>query len=232
MECLVITLALETATMAAAVAVLDDDEILAEVVASADRHHTESLLPAAAEVLGSLGISVSQIDRVVVDVGPGLFTGLRVGLATARSLSAARGIGLTGLTSLEILAADPSLAGAEQVTAVIDARRGEVFAQTFVLGGALPVPVGAPSVLTPEALADRVAGERAVLIGDGARRYAGVLAAASTTIAEVSIPSPGVAGRLAVAHRALPQDPVDVLPLYLRDPDAVANFSVAAQISR
>ena len=227
-----ITLALETATTAAAVAVLDGGDILAEVVASADRHHTESLLPAAAALLGSLGISVSQIDRVVVDLGPGLFTGLRVGLATARSLAAARGIGLIGLTSLEVLAFDPALAGAERVTAVVDARRGEVFAQTFVLGGALPMPVGAPMVLAPQALVEQLAGDGGVVIGDGARRYAELFSATSTVTVEVAIPSPGVAGRLAIAHGAVPEDPVGVVPRYLRDPDAVANFTVAAQITR
>ena len=135
-----ITLALETATTAAAVAVLDDDVVLAEAVASVDRHHTESLLPCAAELLGSLGLGVGEVERIVVDVGPGLFTGLRVGLATARSLAAARGIGLIGLTSLEILAADPLVEAEARVTAVVDARRGEVFAQRFVLGGPRPVP--------------------------------------------------------------------------------------------
>ena len=87
-----ITLALETATTAAAVAVLDDDVVLAEAVASVDRHHTESLLPCAAELLGSLGLGVGEVERIVVDVGPGLFTGLRVGLATARSLAAGRDV--------------------------------------------------------------------------------------------------------------------------------------------
>ena len=227
-----ITLVLETATTAAAVALLDDGELLAEMVASDDRHHTESLLPAAAELLGGLGLSVGQIDRVIVDVGPGLFTGLRVGLATARSLAVARGIGLIGLTSLEILAADPRVEAETHVTAVVDARRGEVFAQRFVVGGVRPEPVGDPLVITPTGLAERLAGTSGVLVGDGALRYADILGSTGATIVELAMPSPGVAGQMADAASITPVDPVVVVPLYLRDPDAVANFTVAAQISR
>ena len=228
---LVITLVLETATTAAAVAVLDDAEILAERVASDDRHHTESLLPAAAELLGSHGLSVNRVGRVVVDVGPGLYTGLRVGLATARSLASARGIGLIGLTSLEILAADPRVAQHDRVTAIVDARRGEVFAQCFEIVGSRPTAAGEPMVLRPEALAERLA-ERDVLVGDGAVRYADVLGAQGATIVDLTMPSPGVAGRLAAVAAIPPSDPHGVVPLYLRDPDAVANFTVAAQITR
>ena len=187
-----ITLALETATTAAAVAVLDDDVVLAEAVASVDRHHTESLLPCAAELLGSLGLGVGEVERIVVDVGPGLFTGLRVGLATARSLAAARGIGLIGLTSLEILAADPLVEAEARVTAVVDARRGEVFAQRFVLGGPRPVPDGEPVVVSPEALAGRLA-DGDVLVGDGAERHAEMLRGAGARIVGLILPAPGVA---------------------------------------
>ena len=227
-----IALSFETATTAAAVAVLDDDEVLAEVVASEDRHHTESLLPAAAELLGSLGISVGQVERVVVDVGPGLFTGLRVGLATARSLAAARGIGLIGLTSLEILAADPRIGEVHRVTAVVDARRGEVFAQRFRLGGPRPMAETEPQVLTPADLAAQLGDVGGVLVGDGAVRYAELLGPTGAKIVELTVPAPGVAGRLAAASALVAVDPVEVVPLYLRDPDAVANFTVAAQINR
>ena len=226
-----ITLALETATTAAAVAVLDDDVVLAEAVASVDRHHTESLLPCAAELLGSLGLGVGEVERIVVDVGPGLFTGLRVGLATARSLAAARGIGLIGLTSLEILAADPLVEAEARVTAVVDARRGEVFAQRFVLGGPRPVPAGEPVVVSPEALAGRLA-DGDVLVGDGAERHAEMLRGAGARIVGLILPAPGVGGRLAASGALEAVDPVGVLPLYLRDPDAVANFTVASQLSR
>jgi len=228
----VIALSFETATTAAAVAVLDDAEVLAEVVASEDRHHTESLLPAAVELLGSLGIPVGQVERVVVDVGPGLFTGLRVGLATARSLAAARGIGLIGLTSLEILAADPRIGDADLVTAVVDARRGEVFAQRFRLGGLRPMAETEPQVLTPADLVAQLGDVGGVVVGDGAARYAALLGPTGAEVVEVTVPAPGVAGRLAVGAALAGVEPVEVVPLYLRDPDAVANFTVAAQIDR
>lgn len=225
-----ILLAFETATTAAAVAVLRDGEVVGEVVASNDRHHTESLLPAAAQLLGSIGASPNEIDAVVVDVGPGLFTGLRVGVATARSLAVARGLPLVGLSSLEILASDSAIEDDELVTAVVDARRGEVFAQTFGLQGGVRQAVDAPRVLSPADLAAELANEPRTLVGDGAARHAEAFS--SHRIVDVVIPSPAVAGLMAV-KRSLPGiDPTMVVPLYLRDPDAVANFTVASQLSR
>ena len=117
------------------------------------------------------------------------------------------------------------------MTAVVDARRGEVFAQRFVLGGPRPVPDGEPVVVSPEALAGRLA-DGDVLVGDGAERHAEMLRGAGARIVGLILPAPGVAGRLAASGALEAVDPVGVLPLYLRDPDAVANFTVASQLSR
>ena len=87
-------------------------------------------------------------------------------------------------------------------------------------------------MITPTGLAERLAGTSGVLVGDGALRYADILGSTGATIVELAMPSPGVAGQMADAASITPVDPVVVVPLYLRDPDAVANFTVAAQISR
>ena len=224
-----ITVALETATAAASVAVVIDDQPAVELVASTDRHHTEALLPALAELLASTGHGPQDIDVIVVDVGPGLFTGLRVGVATARSLASALGLGLLSISSLELLAA--SVLEAPTCTAVVEARRAEVFVQSSELGSPRPRAVGEPLVLSPAALADELrAGTRAPLVvGDGAQRYAAELEAAGATLeSSLEIPSAGAAATMAAAGLlGTPLAPAAVVPHYLRDPDAVANFQVA-----
>ena len=84
-------LALETATTAGAVALSVDGHLVGELVTTTHREHAETLLPGAAALLAEAGLSPAELDAVVVDLGPGLYTGLRVGVSTARSLAMAAG---------------------------------------------------------------------------------------------------------------------------------------------
>jgi tRNA threonylcarbamoyladenosine biosynthesis protein TsaB len=230
-------LALETATIAGAVALSVDGKLLGELVTTTSRAHAETLLPAAAALLAEAGLEPAELDAVVVDVGPGLFTGLRVGVATARSMAMAAGIGVVGLTSLEILASDPALDGASSVIALVDARRGEVFAQRFRRSQGAALALGPPAVLSPSALIPWAAsgpgaGQAVAVIGDGALRYPEAVDAigGAVLVDSVKLPSPAVACSLAEGQRRRRRDrrePTAVRPLYLRAPDAVSNFRVA-----
>jgi tRNA threonylcarbamoyladenosine biosynthesis protein TsaB len=227
-------LALETATAAGAVALEVDGVLFDELVTTRNRQHTETLLAGALSLLDAAEMTISEIDAVVVDVGPGLFTGLRVGVSTARSLAMASGIGVIGLSSLEILAADEAVSGAEAVLGVVDARRGEVFAQLFTSAEAGFEPRSAPVVLAPEGLVNLVerfapVGASVAVIGDGALRYEDAVRSiqGALLVESVSLPSPAVACRLARRRGVAARLPVEVVPIYLRDPDAIANFSVA-----
>jgi tRNA threonylcarbamoyladenosine biosynthesis protein TsaB len=138
-------LAIESATDTVGVALFRDDGGSAERVHEGGRTHAELLAPAIEEVCAVSGCTVGDIDAIAVDVGPGLFTGLRVGVATAKALGQSLGIGVLGVSSLDILAAAvvdrvaASLSGADRgstprvgtVASVIDARRGEVFAAVY-----------------------------------------------------------------------------------------------------
>ncbi len=139
-------LAIETATDTVAVALLRDDGGVTERVHAGGRAHAELLAPSIEEVCASAGCTVSQLDAIAVDIGPGLFTGLRVGVATAKALSQALGIGVLGVTSLDVLAAAALDADRERrvsaepggsgpplgaTASVVDARRGEVFAAVY-----------------------------------------------------------------------------------------------------
>jgi tRNA threonylcarbamoyl adenosine modification protein YeaZ len=174
-----------------------------------DRRHAEELTPLVGEVLRRSGATMTDLDCFVVDVGPGRFTGLRVGLATIRSLALATGRGVIGLASLEILA------GAEPIrplVVAIDARRGEVFQQRFGPDGEDSEPVVGP----PAELAAAVDG--IVAVGDGADRYADLY---GPELLPGRHPSAAVMLALAADQPAVGAE--QARPRYLRDPDVHIN---------
>lgn len=224
--------AIETATAATAVAVGEDDDV-DEVLADDRRRHTEALAPCLAAMLTARGWAVADLDVVVVDVGPGLFTGLRVGVATAKGLGVASGVGLVAVTSTDVLAQAACDAGVTgTVLAVVDVRRGEVVVARHRCGPDGATELDAPALGTPVELAQRLApsDERAVAVGDGAARYREELGVAGALVrADLVVPSPASAIRLArrrLASGVVPVGHAEVRAVYVREADAVANFSV------
>jgi len=223
----VLVLAIETATAQVGAALVDESGLVGSFQVARDRRHAETLVPAIRQLLDTCSVELTDVEAIGVDVGPGLFTGLRVGLATSKSMAFALQIPMVPVTSLEVLASETQWCDAP-VVAVIDARRGEVFHQSFRVGEAQ----GDPGVATPETVRDALSAD-AVLIGDGAIRYAAAFEAhrvASTIV----YPSAAVVGRFcctrALAGEAVSHD--RVAPLYLRRPDAVANWAtVSGQVS-
>jgi len=188
-----------------------------------DRRHAEELTPLIAATLAEAGAKMADVEQLVVDVGPGRFTGLRVGLATVRALALAIDRPVVGLTSLEILAAGASESG-QPVLAVIDARRAEVFQQQFEPGpqGALahagPAIVGRPEDLAASIDSGIDINIGIEIVGDGADRYQELYGAG---VRLGRVPSAAVMlglarGRQGVEGRA-------ITPLYLRDPDVNVN---------
>jgi tRNA threonylcarbamoyladenosine biosynthesis protein TsaB len=173
--------------------------------------HAGRLLALVEEVVSTAGWD--EIDRIAVGVGPGGFTGLRLGIATARGLAQARNIPLVGVSSLGALAAGAAGEYELPVVAVIDARRGEVFAAA---GDAL-----APAALSPQALAARIEpGWPAV--GDGAVRFRDELERAGAVVPDDGSPLHRVSA-LQVCRLGAEAEPADrdaLLPDYLREPDA------------
>lgn len=217
-------LAVETATTACALGLVTTDGFEMGWVVDEDRHHTEALTLAIEHILREWHLGVRDLDRIVVDRGPGLFTGLRVGLATALGLSQAVGVALVGVTSLELLAHGAFESGVRgTVVSAVDGRRGEVFVQTFELGDAV-VARGDATVAVPRDVVIEWAtnGAPVTFTGDGVERYRRDFAAVPNgRLEDQRVPSVTAALRLG-ATRA-PSDVVD--PLYLREADAVANFS-------
>jgi tRNA threonylcarbamoyladenosine biosynthesis protein TsaB len=165
-----------------------------------------------------------RIERIAIGIGPGSFTGLRIGIATARGLAQARGVPIAPVGTLSALArgisVDPRGTGCPALP-VIDARRGEVFAALVEESGAELWP---PMVAPPDRLADRLRGldPAPLAAGDGALRFAAELEAAGATVAPPDDPIHRLAARhvCAIGEAAVDVSPDRIQPLYLRPPDA------------
>ena len=183
--------------------------------------HATRLLTLVEEVLATTGGGWEDVERIAVGVGPGGFTGLRHGIATARALAQARGLPLVGVSSLQALAAGAAGGDARTVLAVIDARRGEVFAAAWHGGERLLEPVA----VAPADLAARLAGgslAAPLAVGDGAVRFREELERAGAAVPADRSPSHRVSAlqvcRIGAAGAAAERDAL--VPDYRRDPDA------------
>jgi tRNA threonylcarbamoyladenosine biosynthesis protein TsaB len=185
-------LAFDTATSVTSCALLRDGAVLGERTTNA-----RSLLAATDDLLGDAGLTTADLDALVVGTGPGSFTSIRMGLATARGLGFALALPVAGVSTLL------GFAGGEPV---IDAKRGEVFA-------------AGPVVARPEELT--VAGRR--LVGDGAVRYRAVFEAAGAEVPPDDDPAHSPHAHLLVGHAEQFGPAQDVEPTYLRLPDAVPS---------
>jgi tRNA threonylcarbamoyladenosine biosynthesis protein TsaB len=214
-------LGIDTSTGAVAACVLRrDGEAFEAEPAAGDPDgrpaHGSELLAAAAACVERSGLGWDGLDAVAIGVGPGGFTGLRIGVATARGIALARGLELRPVSSLAALAA-----GADErlALALIDARRGELFAALYDAGE----EVWSPFAASLEAIADRVrnSGIAPLACGDGSVRFREALEAAGVRVAPGDSRSHVVRGlsicRLATAVEPAPAGAV--LPDYLREPD-------------
>ncbi len=227
-------LGIDTSTPATAACVLRADGAVFErepapKSLTAPPGHARELMPAVMAVLEESRVVPSELDAIAVGVGPGTFTGLRIGVATARALGHAWGLELRPVSSLAALAAgaiEPGATAHEQsarrspVLAVIDARRGEVFAALHEDG----VQRWPPFAAKPEAVAARVAaaGLKPLAVGNGSVRFRDVLEAVGVRVAPDGARAHVVRGMsiCRLASDVPPAPPEAVLPDYLRAPDA------------
>jgi tRNA threonylcarbamoyladenosine biosynthesis protein TsaB len=220
-------LAFDTATPATVVGLLTPDgarERRHDPAPGERPGHAAQLLPLASALLDEAGVAFAGIDRIVVGVGPGTFTGLRIGVATARALAQATGAELVGVSTLRALAAAVDDPG--PVLAVLDARRGEAFAAVYD-GDAV---LSEPAAVTPAMLGDLVRPGRPA-VGDGAVRFRDVLEPPGARVPEDGSRLHRVSA-LALAGLGLAapvSGPGSVVPEYLRLPDAEIAFRERTQ---
>lgn len=205
-----IELAFDTATAACTVALRRADGELFELTPPPERlterpAHTTELLPAILEVTALAGVRLGAVDRLAVGVGPGAFTGLRIGVATARAIATANAIELTPVSSLAAL-------GTSEITPVIDARRNEFFFRIK----------GEDRLAGPDQALEEIAAAGLPAVGDGAIKLRERLTDLGVSVAPSDDPIHLVsaAAMLDLARELEPAKPDEVVPNYIRPPDA------------
>ena len=186
------------------------------------RSHTASLPALVDRVLADAGVTIGDVEGLAVSIGPGSFTGLRIGLALAKGIAFAGGLPLVGVPTLEALAHVADAAPGETICAALDARKREVYAALFVATEAAPRRVSTDVALAPEALAARLT-PPCVLVGDAGEVYGEVLGARATLRPFATHhPRGGVIARLGAERIAAGEgaNPGPLEPTYVRAPDA------------
>ena len=199
-----------------------DGSVLAEDVYRESRAHTASLPALVERVLGTAGVSIEDVEAVAVSIGPGSFTGLRIGLALGKGIAFAGELSLVGVPTLEALAWVAGAAPGETVCAALDARKGEVYAALFEATDGAPRRLTPDLALRPAALAERLVAP-CVLVGDAGEVYGEILGTRATLRPFATHhPRGGMIARLGCERLAAgePGNPGTLEPVYVRLPDA------------
>lgn len=213
-------LAFDTAVAACSAALWRDGTVLATAQNAMDQGQAEALMPMIEDVMGRGGAQYADLDRIAVTVGPGSFTGVRVGLAAARGLGLAAAKPVIGLMTTEVLAASVpplesrGLGAGVRILAAIDTKRGDLYVQLF---DGQAQGTGQPLALAPSALAAWIGAGAVVAVGDGAALAVAILGAQATLSSAEALPDTAVLARLAAQQQPTALGP---LPVYVRPPDA------------
>ena len=230
-------LGIESAGSQIGCAIGGHEGVLASAHTGKGRQHAESLAPQMDFVRRQAGVEFSELGVVAVDIGPGLYTGLRVGISSATTIAHALGIPMIGISSLDLLAF-PARWTSRLIVTALDARRGELFTALFrkVPGGIQRIRD--PQVNTPqELLAELMTIEEpALLVGDGALRYQEIFSSIRRVeMAEQGLANPSARSLVQLAHaQAIREEFVqswDIKPVYLRQPDAEINWKTRKEES-
>lgn len=224
-------LALECATMCGSVALVANGRCLAEYSLDVVTTHSQRLLKQLERIREDVGVEWSELGGLAVSLGPGSFTGLRIGLSVAKGLALAVGLPLLGVSTLDGLARQVVALPGTMVGALLDARKQEVYAACYACGdNGLPLRTGTDQVLRPELLAEQLAGP-IILVGDGAVAYREIFREklGSTAIfapPDSHFPRAATIGRLGeeLLARGELLDPVSSVPIYVRASEAEINL--------
>ena len=224
-------LGIESATGRVGCAIGGREGVLASVQATRERRHAELLAPQIQAACAHAGVALRDLGAVAVDVGPGLYTGLRVGVTTAITMAYALRVPMVAVSSLDLVAYPLRHTG-RTIAAVIDARRGEVFHARY---GCLPGGVqrlSEPKVGPPDHVVSQMlaSSDETLAAGDGAQRYASMFEGLrGVELADPGFAYPSAESVVLLAHALAVREefvrPDEIEPLYLRRPDAEAKWA-------
>lgn len=214
-------LALDSATAACSAAVLSGGRIAARRFAPMTTGHAQALVPLIQAVMAESGVTFQALDQIAVTVGPGAFTGLRVGLAAAQGIALAAGKPIGGVTTLAAVAhaARASAREGAVLLVAIESKRREVFVQSFAADLS---PLDAPAAILPEDLCAHVPAGALAVAGDAAGRAAEALAGcgrSASIVIDAIHPDAAHVAAVAAARLASGRALLPARPLYLRAPD-------------
>lgn len=180
-------LGIDTSTMAASVAVIKDNQLVCEYTINTKKTHSQKLMPMIENMLKESDLNINDIDLIGICVGPGSFTGLRIGMATAKAIAHVNNIPIVGVTSLEMLAANMNLCD-KKICSILDAQRNQVYTAKFGYIGNRLVQINDTDVLEIDKLINEISSSEDdyILIGEAVYKYEEKL----KDIENISIPSP------------------------------------------
>jgi tRNA threonylcarbamoyladenosine biosynthesis protein TsaB len=227
-------LGIETSTKTGSVAVISESEVIAQYSLNIEVTHSERLMSTVDRVLKDTGITMSRIDGFAVAIGPGSFTGLRIGISAVKGLALATGKSVAAVPTLLAMARNLPYA-AFPVCPMLDARKNEVYAALYRMEGATPVTLRPERVLSLARLLDEIDG-KTIFTGEAARLYRrqieGIFGGRAL-FAPSSADLPSAASVAEIGLEMLkdgkPADPDSLTPLYIRKPEAEVAWAKKMQ---
>ena len=165
-------LGIDTSSMAASVAVIEDNKLICEYTINTKKTHSQKLMPMIENMLGLSDLNVREFDAIAVCEGPGSFTGLRIGMATAKAIAHVNDIPVIGVNSLEALAANMNLCD-KKICSILDAQRNQVYTGRYQYEGTKLVEIKEIGIQQIDELLEELAqsGEQWILVGEAVYKY-------------------------------------------------------------
>jgi tRNA threonylcarbamoyladenosine biosynthesis protein TsaB len=227
-------LGIETSTNTGSVAIVSEDGVIAQYSLNIEVMHSERLMSTVDRVLKDTGLTIAEMDGYAVAIGPGSFTGLRIGLAAVKGLALVTGKPVAAVPTLKALAWNLPYA-ANPVCAMLDARKNEVYAATYRFEGTTLVHVMAEAVLSLSLLAERIS-EKTIFTGEASRLFHKEIVATfgdRALFAPRSATLPSAAGvaeiGLDMIKSGKQSDLDSVTPMYIRRPEAEVMWEKRSQ---
>lgn len=218
-------IAIETATMVGSIAIVDAARVISETTLNARATNSERLMATMDRLLNDAGFTIDDMDGIAVSIGPGSFTGLRIGISTAKGLSYASGKPLLGIPTLDALALNMTFSK-HLICPIQDARKGEVYTALYRPGAKSPEKMTDDLALNPAALAGMI-NEKTVFLGDGVNTHREILMKQLGDLyneAPLPLQLPRASNVAVLALKRLENgdadDPFTMTPRYIRKPEA------------